>query len=84
MNFYIRPIWDDEAKIYYSDSNIIGLHLEARSIDELFAIADEVAIDLVLANHISQDDIFAKPLKEMISTMCYDGRNNAMENRASV
>lgn len=60
MNFYIRPRWDDEAKIYYSDSNIIGLHLEAPSIDELFAIADEVAIDLVLANHISQDDIFAK------------------------
>jgi len=45
MLFYIRPVWDDEAKVYISASNIIGLNIEAETADEIYEIAKDCAID---------------------------------------
>jgi hypothetical protein len=51
MLFYIRPVWDDEAKVYISESNIIGLNIEAENADEIYEIAKDCAVDLIIANH---------------------------------
>ena len=51
MDFFITPVWDPEAEVFYSDSNIEGLHVEASSLQEFFEIAADVAADLVQANH---------------------------------
>ena len=33
-SFTVRALWDDQARIYYSESDIIGLHIEASTLDE--------------------------------------------------
>lgn len=34
FRFYVRPVWDEEAKVYYSESNIFGLHIEGETEEE--------------------------------------------------
>ena len=29
MTYYVNPVWDAEHRIYRSESNIAGLHVEA-------------------------------------------------------
>ncbi len=52
MFFYIRPVWDEDAKAYISDSNIVGLNIEAKTVKEIYDIAQECAVDLIIANHL--------------------------------
>jgi hypothetical protein len=52
--FSVTAHWDDEVKIFYSDSDIIGLHIEARTIDEFESVMMEVAPGLVIANHVGK------------------------------
>jgi hypothetical protein len=40
---YITPIWDHEAQVYYSESNIRGLHIEAETLEEFEVVAMEMA-----------------------------------------
>ncbi|MFG6535800.1 DUF1902 domain-containing protein [Sulfitobacter sp. CS16] len=49
--FYVTPVWDAEAQVYYSSSNIIGLHIEAATIGEFNEIAASLAPDLIGENH---------------------------------
>ncbi|HTJ56988.1 MAG TPA: DUF1902 domain-containing protein [Devosiaceae bacterium] len=60
--FTVRAVWDDEAKIYYSESDIIGLHIEAPTVDEFEAVMREVAPELIVANHVSMPDLATTPL----------------------
>lgn len=49
--FYVRSIWDGEAGVYYCESDIIGLHIEAQTLEEFEVLMNEFAPDLVVANH---------------------------------
>ena len=49
--FRVRPVWDSEAGVFVSDSDIIGLHVEAATVDEFESLVLEFAPELVLANH---------------------------------
>ena len=42
-NFFISAIWDEEAKVYYSESDIKGFHIEAENLDEFEALMQEFA-----------------------------------------
>ena len=66
MTFHITAVWDDEAGLFYSDSNIIGLHVEAETIEEFRVIVADLAPELILANHVTNDDLLNKPLKDLI------------------
>ena len=48
--FFIRAIWDCDASVYYSDTNVPGLVVEAGSLGEFVAIAEELLPDLLEAN----------------------------------
>ena len=50
--FKVSAVWDAEAGVYYSESDIEGLHIEAATLEEFEAILMEVGADLVLANHV--------------------------------
>jgi hypothetical protein len=52
--FIVRAIWDDEAGVYYSNSDIIGLHVEAKTSDEFEELIHEYASELVVANHLEE------------------------------
>ena len=50
MSFFVKAVWDAEAGVFYSDSNIIGLHIEAETIEEFCEIMADLAPELILAN----------------------------------
>ena len=52
--FVVVAHWDDEAKVFYSESNIIGLHIEADTIKEFEGIIQSLAPELCYLNHLSK------------------------------
>ena len=66
MAFHITAIWDEDAGVFYSESNIVGLHIEAETIEEFRAAATDLGPEMILANHVTNDDLLTKPLKDLI------------------
>lgn len=63
MNFFVKAVWDEEAMVFYSDNDIIGLHIEAETFGEIMV---DIAPELILANHVTNDDLLTKPLRELV------------------
>ena len=63
--FYVRALWDDEAKRFYSESDIDGLHIETDTVDEFEEVMKDVAAELVLSNHYSAEELASIPLKDL-------------------
>jgi hypothetical protein len=74
--FFVRACWDDEAKIFYAESDIEGLHIEAKTIDEFEAIMMDVAVDLVIANHFRAEDMADRPLRELVPAILWQRPEN--------
>jgi hypothetical protein len=68
-SFTVTAQWDAEAGVYYSDSDIIGLHIEATTLDEFEAILHREGPDLVVANHFSKPELSRSSLRELIPTI---------------
>ncbi|SEP76659.1 protein of unknown function [Devosia sp. YR412] len=49
--FNVTAHWDNDTMVFYSQSDIIGLHIEAKSIEEFEAVLVDVKPDLLIANH---------------------------------
>ena len=69
--FSVKAIWDDEAQVFYSQSDIEGLHIEAASLDEFEAIIIEEAPELIIANHRSLSEIAEHSLKDLIPAILW-------------
>lgn len=54
--FYVSAHWDDEAKVFYSESDIIGLHIETDSIEEFEKLVFSMAPEICIANHFKNAD----------------------------
>ena len=76
--FVIKAVWDEEAKVFYSDSNIIGLHFEAPTIEEFERIMHDNALDLVVANHIKPEEFARKSLADLIPTIFVERDSSGM------
>lgn len=76
--YFVKALWDSEAKVYYSDSNIEGLHIEAETLDEFEAVIMEAAIELIVENHLSATDLAEKSIKELVPAIVWQ-RPAAME-----
>ena len=70
--FTIKAIWDDEAKVFVSESDIVGLHIEASTLEEFERIMHENALDMVLANHITPQELVKKRLADLIPTIFWE------------
>ncbi len=68
-SFTVTAQWDAEAAVYYSESDIIGLHIEAATLDEFEAILHREAPDLVVANHFSKPELARSNLSDLIPTI---------------
>jgi Domain of unknown function (DUF1902) len=64
--FYVRSVWDDEAGVFYSESDITGLHIEAQTLDEFEVLMHAFVPDLIVANHIDPIDFGRVPLRDLI------------------
>ena len=71
MRFYVKALWDDEAGVFYSESDIVGLHIEAVTIDEFVAVMEEMAPQMVVDNHVSKQDPAKKSLLETVSSIIF-------------
>ena len=69
--FTIKAVWDDDAGVYFSDSDISGLHIEAESLDEFESEMFEVAADLIVANHMTDEEYNSAPPRERIPAIVY-------------
>lgn len=64
--FKVRPVWDPEAGVYYSDADIIGLHIEAQSFEEFEKLVMDFGPELIIANHLSDEDLATTPLRDLV------------------
>jgi Domain of unknown function (DUF1902) len=48
--FYVKAIWDPEAAVWYSESNIVGLVLETATLGEFENLARHFAPELLAEN----------------------------------
>ena len=56
-SFTVTALWDDDAKVYYSQSDIDGLHIEAETLDEFESIMMDLGPELIVANHMEKQAI---------------------------
>jgi hypothetical protein len=69
--FSVRAVWDPEAKVYYSESDIFGLHIETKSLAEFEEVMMAEGVNLILANHISPEDLAATPLRDLVPAIVW-------------
>lgn len=69
--YFVKAIWDKEAKVFYSESDIIGFHVEAETVEEFEALIYSEALDLVIANHITKRDLERKSLVDLIPAIVW-------------
>ena len=51
MTYYVTPVWHAEHRMYRSESNIAGLHIEAPTLEEFQEVVLDVAPELIVANY---------------------------------
>ncbi|MEM6477846.1 MAG: DUF1902 domain-containing protein [Pseudomonadota bacterium] len=69
--FEITAIWDEEEKLWLSQSNIRGLHIETETFEEFEALAREFASELIVQNHYRGVEIDLNNLKEWIPSIVF-------------
>ncbi|MDI1325652.1 MAG: DUF1902 domain-containing protein [Brevundimonas sp.] len=48
--YFVKASWDDQAKVWYSNSNIPGLVIEADTLAEFERLMNELAPEMLSAN----------------------------------
>ena len=69
--FTVFARWDDDARLYYSESDIVGLHIEAENLDEFETLLFEFGPELILANHIPADQRGAMRDQDLIPAIVW-------------
>lgn len=75
--YVVTALWDAEAQVFYSDSNIEGLHIEADTLDEFQRLVAEHAPELIIANHLTTSDIARMPLGDLIPAIVLQAKEPA-------
>lgn len=70
--FRIAAIWDEDAGVFFSESDIQGLHIEAPTIEEFESVMMDTALDLIIANHMTAADFAEKPVKELLPAIIWE------------
>ncbi|MGR3524892.1 MAG: DUF1902 domain-containing protein [Paracoccaceae bacterium] len=66
MAFYVKAIWDAENGVYFSESDIVGLHIEAATLEEFEAAAMELGPQLVFENHVTKRELTQRSIMDLI------------------
>ena len=75
--FYVKALWDDEIKVFYSESNIVGLHIEANSITQFEEVLYDIVAELIISNHLSTEELVEKSFKDIFSPIIYERPTDA-------
>ncbi len=77
--FYVKAVWDEEANVFYTDSNIKGLHIETKTIEEFADLVKEFAPELIFNNHFKKEYMQKDP--EQIQKSSTQIQKNASPER---
>ena len=69
--FSVKAIWDAEARVYYSESDIFGLHIETKTLDDFEEVMMAEGVNLILANHVSSEDLANTPLRDLVPAIVW-------------
>ena len=69
--FRVQAVWDADAEVFYSRSDIEGLHIEAADLEEFEAIMIDVAPELIIANHWTAREIADHSFKDLIPAILW-------------
>lgn len=67
--YFVTAIWDEEAHVFYSKSDIHGLHIEPETLDEFESLIVDLAPDLIIENHLSSEEVSTTPLRDLIPSI---------------
>lgn len=70
-SFFVRACWDAEAKVFYSESDIRGLHIEADSLEEFEKILNAEAPGLIVNNHIERQSLAKASIADLIPSIIW-------------
>ena len=65
--FTVTAHWDDEAKVWVSETDIRGLVIETDTLDEFEALVFALAPDVIVENHLRPEGVAARPAGEVMS-----------------
>jgi hypothetical protein len=71
-SYYVRALWDDEVKRWYSESDIHGLAIETDTLDGFEEVMKDVAAELIIANRLSKEEITSVPAKDWVPTILWE------------
>lgn len=72
-NFIVHARWDEDAKVFYSESDIIGLHIETDTLEEFEQVAMRDAPDLIVANHMTGAELSRGSIADLIPAIFMRG-----------
>jgi Domain of unknown function (DUF1902) len=70
--FSVKALWDAEAKVYYCESDIDGLHIETATLEAFEEVMFDAAVELIVANHMSPEELATTPLKDLIPAILFE------------
>jgi hypothetical protein len=70
-SFFVRAIWDDEAKVYYSETDIFGLNIETKTLDEFEEVMNALALEMIMDNHLATHHLISMPIRECVPTIIW-------------
>ena len=94
IRYEVKAVWDAEAEVFYSESDIEGLHIEAATLDEFEAIMLDVAPELIMVNHFEILPVrpepastsplwgYAQQARDRHSTSASEGRTGLEEDES--
>jgi len=71
LTFYVNAIWDADAGVFYSESDIVGLHIEAETLAEFEEIFAELGRQLILENHLTKRDLTQRSIMDLIPSIVF-------------
>ncbi len=69
--FYVKAIWDDEAHVWYSETDVEGLFIETATLEEFEEIMPELARDMIFANHTSTPELQSLSPEDLFATVTW-------------
>ena len=67
-HFFVKAIWDDQVRVFHSESDIKGVHTEPETLEEFEAVLDATASQLIFDNHFSAQQISKLRLSDLMPT----------------
>ena len=69
--YTVKPVWDTEAKVWISESDIDGLHIETETLEEFQDVLSDVGAELVAANHTTDAQAEGTKLRDLIPAIVF-------------